>query len=260
MEYQHAGGLQQVDSPDASPPVVDTPPASSRRERFTRLRLEAPVVSPSLLLCDFGHLADEVHRLEAAGVKALHLDVMDGHFVPNLTYGLPIVEAVRRFTQLPIEAHLMISDPARYAPQFFAAGADALTFHIEAIADPRPLLDELHNLGAAAGLAYNPETPVAAIQNYVNHCDMILTMSVSPGFGGQAFRREALENLRQLKALAAPDVLLEIDGGISPETIGDCATAGAELFVVGSAIFKTADYKLAVDTLTRTAKTHSRAQ
>ena len=125
-------------------------------------------MAPSLLLCDFGHLADEVHRLEAAGVKALHLDVMDGHFVPNMTYGLPIVEAVRRVTQLPIEAHLMISDPARYAEQFFAAGADAITFHVEAIADPRPLLDELHALGAAAGLAYNPDTPVSAIRDYVN--------------------------------------------------------------------------------------------
>ena len=260
MEYQHAGGLQQIDSSDASPLVVDTPPDSPRRQRFARLQLEAPVVAPSLLLCDFGHLADEVHRLEAAGVKALHLDVMDGRFVSNLTYGLPIVEAVRRVTQLPIEAHLMISDPARFAGQFFAAGADAITFHIEAIADPRPLLDELHSLGAAAGLAYNPDTPLSAIRKYVNDCDMILTMSVAPGFGGQAFRREALENLRQLRAMAEPEVLLEIDGGLNAETIGECAAAGAQLFVVGSAIFKTSDYKQAVDTLTRSAKTHSRAQ
>jgi ribulose-phosphate 3-epimerase len=217
-------------------------------------------VAPSLLLCDFGHLADEVHGLEAAGVKALHLDVMDGHFVSNMTYGLPIVEAVRRVTQLPIEAHLMISDPARYAGQFFTAGADAITFHVEAIADPRPLLDELHALGAAAGLAYNPDTPVSAIRDYVNHCDMILTMSVMPGYGGQAFRREALENLRQLRAMACPEVLLEIDGGVNAETIGECATAGAQLFVVGSAIFKTSDYKQAVETLSRSAKNHSRAQ
>ncbi len=218
------------------------------------------MVAPSLLLCDFGHLADEVRRLEAAGVKALHLDVMDGHFVPNLTYGLPIVEAVRRFTKLPIEAHLMISDPARYASQFFAAGADAITFHIEAIADPRPLLDELHALGAAAGLAYNPDTPVSAISQYVNDCDMILTMSVAPGFGGQAFRAEALENLRQLRALARPEVLLEIDGGVNSETIERCAAAGAQLFVVGSAIFKTSDYRRAIETLVRSAKSHSRAQ
>lgn len=260
MEYQHAGGLQQIDSPDASPLVVETPPVSNRRQHFARLRLEAPIVAPSLLLCDFGHLADEVHRLEAAGVKALHLDVMDGHFVSNMTYGLPIVEAVRRVTHLPIEAHLMISDPARYAGQFFAAGADALTFHIEAIADPRPLLDELHALGAAAGLAYNPDTPVSAIRDYVSHCDMILTMSVAPGYGGQEFRREALENLRQLRVIAGPDVLLEIDGGVNADTIGQCAAAGAQLFVVGSAIFKTSDYKQAVETLSRTAKTQSKAQ
>jgi len=260
MEYQHAGGLQQIDSPDASPLVVETPPVSNRRQRFARLRLEAPIVAPSLLLCDFGHLSDEVHRLEAAGVKALHLDVMDGHFVSNMTYGLPIVEAVRRVSQLPIEAHLMISDPGRYSGQFFAAGADAITFHVEAIADPRPLLDELHALGAAAGLAYNPDTPVSAIRDYVNHCDMILTMSVAPGYGGQAFRPEALENLRQLRAMAGPEVLLEIDGGVNAETIGECAAAGAQLFVVGSAIFKTSDYKQAVETLSRSAKTHSRAQ
>jgi ribulose-phosphate 3-epimerase len=260
MEYQHAGGLQLMDPLDASPLVVDTPSASARRKRFTRLQSEAPVVAPSLLLCDFGHLADEVRRLEAAGVKTLHLDVMDGHFVPNMTYGLPIVEAVRRFSNLPIEAHLMISDPARYASQFFAAGADAITFHIEAIADPRPLLDEFHTLGAAAGLAYNPDTPVSAIRQYVDDCDMILTMSVTPGFGGQAFRGAALDNLRQLRAMARPELLLEIDGGVNSETIGQCAAAGAQLFVVGSAIFKTSDYQQAIDTLVRSAKSHARAQ
>src|SRR5476651_1388108 len=137
MQIQHAGGIQPI-SIDASPLVVDPSPPL-RRRRFAQLRAAAPVVVPSLLLCDFGHLADEVRKLEAAGVQAFHLDVMDGHFVPNLSYGLPIIEAVRRVTELPVEAHLMISEPARYAEQFYAAGADAITFHIEAVDNPRPL-------------------------------------------------------------------------------------------------------------------------
>src|SRR3990172_2285559 len=130
METQHAGRPPTISSSDASPLVVDTPSASPGRERFARLRGAVPAVVPSLLLCDFAHLADEIHKLEDAGVHAFHLDVMDGHFVPNLTYGLPIVEAVRRQTELPIETHLMISNPARYLDQFVAAGADAVTFHV----------------------------------------------------------------------------------------------------------------------------------
>jgi ribulose-phosphate 3-epimerase len=222
------------------------------------VRAGAPAVVPSLLLCDFGHLADEVYKLEAAGVRALHLDVMDGHFVPNLSYGLPIVEAVRRLTELPIEAHLMISDPARYAEQFFSAGADAITFHVEAVNDPRALLEKLRSLGAVAGLAFNPATPISAIQDCLDVCDLILTMSVSPGFGGQAFQGVALEKLRQLSAEVGPEVLLGVDGGVNAGTIGQCAEAGAQLFVVGSAIFSQSDYSQSVATLTRLAQTHSR--
>jgi ribulose-phosphate 3-epimerase len=222
------------------------------------LRRAEPTVVPSLLLCDFGHLADEIQRLEAAGVRALHLDVMDGHFVPNLTYGLPIVEAVRRLSDLPIETHLMISDPARYAEQFLAAGADTITFHVEAVDDPRPLLERLRSLGAVAGLAYNPETPLARIQNVLDACDLVLTMSVSPGFGGQEFQSVALEKLRQLRRQVGPDVVLEVDGGVNAETIGSCAEAGAHLMVVGSAIFSHPDYADSVATLTRLARNSAR--
>jgi ribulose-phosphate 3-epimerase len=257
MEIQHAGSPQQTRS-GASPLVVKPSSATAGRSRYVRLRASAPLVVPSLLLCDFGHLADEIHKLEAAGVQALHLDVMDGHFVPNLSYGLPIAEAVRRVTELPIEAHLMISDPARYAEQFVSAGVDAITFHVEAVADPRPLLEKLRSLGVAAGLAYNPDTPLAAIRDFLDACDLVLTMSVSPGFGGQAFQSVALEKLRQLRTMVGPDVLLEVDGGVNPGTIAQCAAAGAQIYVVGSAIFDQTDYSQGVATLTRLAQTPSR--
>jgi ribulose-phosphate 3-epimerase len=240
--------------------VVDTPSQTSRPRRYAHLRAQAPVVVPSLLLCDFAHLADEVRRLEDAGVPALHLDVMDGHFVPNLSYGMLIVEAVRRVTELPIEPHLMISDPARYAEQFHSAGADAITFHFEAVDDPRPLLEKLRSLGAVAGLAFNPPTPVAAIAKYLDACDLVLTMSVSPGFGGQHFESVALEKLRDLSTRVGPDVLLEVDGGVNDATIASCAAAGAHSHVVGSAIFEQPDYSQAIAALVRLARSQSRTQ
>jgi ribulose-phosphate 3-epimerase len=209
-----------------------------RGPRFPELRAAAPVVLPSLLLCDFGHLADEIARLEAAGVRGFHLDVMDGHFVPNLTYGPMVIEATRKCTSLPIEAHLMISSPADYARHFRDAGADHLTFHYEAVADPRPVIDQIHDLGCTAGLAINPPTPVSAIDRIIEHCDSILVMSVMPGFGGQEFDPIALEKLRQLRdrtGLKGP--LLAIDGGIHTSTIAEAASCGAELYAVGSAIF-----------------------
>jgi len=213
------------------------------------LRAEGPAVVPSLLLCDFGHLADEVKRLEDAGVRALHLDVMDGIFVPNITYGLPIVEAVRRATELPIETHLMIAEPAKYLRQFRDAGADAMTFHFEAVPDARPLLEQIRGMGAEAGLAINPATPVAAIKALLDACDILLVMSVSPGFGGQSFEPMALEKLSQLRALVTTDQLLEVDGGVNARTIGSCVAAGAYSLIVGSAIFGHSDYTQALDAL-----------
>jgi ribulose-phosphate 3-epimerase len=197
---------------------------------------------PSLLACDFAHLEREVRAVEAAGVPALHLDVMDGHFVPNLSIGVPIVEAVRRITELPLDVHLMISDPARYIEAFRKAGADSMTIHIEAVPDPRPVLDRIRELGALAGLALNPPTPLAALEPSLPHCDLVLVMSVMPGFGGQKFDAVALTKLRELQDNPACDALLEVDGGVGLETVGPCAAAGAELFVAGTAIFKTEDY------------------
>lgn len=257
MDDDQAGSPQQ-DPSSAYPLVVDTPSETSRHQRYEHLRAQAPVVVPSLLKCDFGHLADEVAKLEAAGAPALHLDVMDGHFVPNLSYGMLIVRAVRQVTQLPIETHLMISDPQRYAEEYFAAGADAITFHFEAVDNPRPLLDKLRAAGAVAGMAYNPETPVSAIAPYLDACDLVLTMSVSPGFGGQQFENVALDKLRELSQRVGPNVLLEVDGGVNAETIGSCAAAGAHSHIVGSAIFEHPDYSQTLARLRRLAQSSTK--
>jgi ribulose-phosphate 3-epimerase len=226
----------------------------SRRNKLAELRSAAPVILPSLLLCDFGRLADEVAALEAAGVKALHLDVMDGHFVPNLSYGLPIVEAVRRATELPVDVHLMISEPGRYVRQFVEAGADVVTIHIEAAPHPREILAEIRDLGVAAGLALNPGTPVRAVEPVLEACDVVLVMSVEPGFGGQKFMPVALDKLRQLHSRSGQNIVLAVDGGVGPENVAACADAGAEFFVVGSAIFKSADYGRAVAELVALAQ------
>ena len=260
METPLAGSPQWILRSDAPPLVVDTHSATPRRSLFSALRARAPVVVPSLLLCDFAHLGDEVHKLEEAGVHSFHLDVMDGHFVPNISYGLPIVEAVRRETDLPIEAHLMISDPERYVEQFVAAGADAVTFHVEAVDDPRPILKRLQSLGAIAGLACKPDTPLSAITPYLDACDLILPMSVQPGFGGQSFQNVALEKLQYLRTRVGPDVFLEVDGGVNAGTIGQCTASGAQLCVVGSAIFDTPNYTETVATLARLAQTQARTQ
>ena len=204
MDTPLAGSSPWTSRIDATTLVVDTHAATPRQPHYATLRSMAPVVVPSLLLCDFAHLADEVQRLEDAGAQAFHLDVMDGHFVPNLTYGFPIVEAVRRVTTLPIETHLMISDPARYLEKFVESGANAVTFHVEAVDDPRPLLARLRSLGAAAGLAYNPTTPLSAIAPFLDACDLVLTMSVQPGFGGQSFHDVALEKLRRSRPAGWP--------------------------------------------------------
>ena len=172
------------------------------RPNVVRLRQAAPVILPSLLLCDFGNLEREVRRLEEAGAQALHLDVMDGVFAPNITYGMPLVEAVRRLTALPLDAHLMIVQPERYVDAFVNAGADLVTVHIEALSDPRPVLTRIRELGAAAGLALNPATPLADLEGGLDLCDLVLVMSVPVGFGGQEFDEVALDKLRQLRRQA----------------------------------------------------------
>jgi ribulose-phosphate 3-epimerase len=210
--------------------------AMPRLRTIDELRQAPPIVLPSMLLCDFGHLEREVQALEAAGARALHLDVMDGVFVPNLTYGMPIVEAIRRATALPLDVHLMISRPGDYIDQFVEAGASSITIHVEAVDDPRPVLDRIRQCDVAAGLALNPPTPLESIAPSLPYCDLVLCMSVMPGFGAQKFEPVALDKLRALRAQGASQ-LLEIDGGVNATTIEDCVKAGAQLLVAGSAIF-----------------------
>ena len=226
-----------------------------RRTILDELMTSPPVGLPSLLLCDFGNLAAEVKAVEAAGARALHLDVMDGNFVPNITYGMPIVEAVRRSTQLPIDVHMMVARPADFVDEIIDAGADNVPIHQEATGDPRPVLEQIRRRGALASLAINPPTPVEAIAEALPLCDMVLCMSVMPGFGAQSFEEVALEKLRTLRSLRS-DLLLEIDGGVNAHTIASCTAAGAQMLVVGSAIFKSqTPYAESLAELTRLAAT-----
>ena len=231
-------------------------PAVNRASSLAELRAAAPVILPSLLLCDFGHLEREIRAVEAAGARVLHLDIMDGHFVPNITYGFTIVEAARRITDLPLDVHLMIADPARYAVQFVEAGASLVTIHAEATDDPRPILAAIREHGAAAGIAFNPPTPVSAVKSALDLCDYVLAMTVMPGYGGQVFTASVLDKVRELRALLPDEVMIEVDGGINQETIATAAAAGAEMFVVGSGIFKTPDYAASMKTLSQLAERH----
>lgn len=230
--------------------VKSTSVRRTREATLAALRQSRPIVLPSLLQCDFGRLADEIARLEDAGAAALHLDVMDGRFVPNFTYGLTIVDAVRRFTQLPLDVHLMMVEPEQYLARFYEAGADSLTVHVEAVADARATMLAIRDLGAVAGLAINPPTPLASLEPALDVCDLALVMSVMPGFGGQSFNPVALEKLRALRDSQGDRLLLEVDGGVSDGTISACSQAGAELFVVGSGIFAHNDYGERLNALT----------
>jgi len=218
------------------------------------LHTARPLVAPSLLSCDFANVEREIRRVEAAGARLLHLDVMDGHFVPNLSFGIPVVEAIRRVTELPLDVHLMISEPWRYLEPFREAGADLLTIHVEVASEPQALLEEIRSLGAAAGITLNPPTPVEALRDCLPYCDLVLVMSVMAGFGGQEFEPVALEKLAAVRRWAGEDLLLSVDGGVNLDTVGQCAAAGADLFVTGSALFSRDDYGAFLGQMTRLAK------
>jgi ribulose-phosphate 3-epimerase len=197
-------------------------------------------IAPSILNADFGHLADAVKRAEAGGADWIHIDVMDGMFVPNLTLGPMVVEAIRRATSLPLDVHLMIDEPRRYIARFREAGADWLTFHLEADRHPHRTLSEIRGLGARAGLALNPGTPVALVEDLVDQLDLLLVMSVNPGFGGQLFIDAALGKLRQAKELLHarnPACEIEVDGGLKLANAPAVAQAGATVVVAGSFVY-----------------------
>ena len=201
-------------------------------------------------MCDFTNLEREVRQLEAAGASALHLDVMDGCFVKNFTYGMPIVEAFRRLTELPLDVHLMVANPERQLEAFYEAGADILTIHVEATDEPAAALQRIRELGAAAGIALNPATSLSRIEPCLPLCDVVLVMSVEAGYGGQKFNPSALDKLRHLRGAIGDETLIEVDGGINQHTIAQCAAAGAHGFVVGSAIFQSPSYPVSINELT----------
>ena len=199
-------------------------------------------ITPSILNADFARLGAEIARVPSA--DAIHIDVMDNHFVPNLTIGVPVVASLRAATDQMLDIHLMIEDPDRWAPAYAEAGAESVTFHMEAVHAPVRLARELHAKGVRAGAALNPATPVEAVAGILGELDMILVMSVEPGFGGQKFLDMVLPKvtaLRQLISAAQLDIWVQMDGGVSMETIERCAEAGADTFVAGSAVFRAAD-------------------
>ncbi len=209
-------------------------------------------IAPSLLSADFGRLADEVRAAEAAGADWIHFDVMDGRFVPNITVGPLVVEAVRRVTKLPIDAHLMIVEPERYVEAFAHAGADIISVHAEATIHLHRTLQTIRAAGARPAVALNPATPPSAVEWVLRDCEMVLVMTVNPGFGGQAFIPECSAKVRRLRAMADASGLsteIEVDGGIRPETASTVASAGANVLVAGTAVFGAPDYRLAISEL-----------
>ena len=203
------------------------------------------LIAPSILSADFSRLGEEIKAVEGVGADWIHVDVMDGHFVPNITIGPVVVEAVKRATELPLDVHLMIENPDQYLEDFVRAGSDTLTVQAEACVHLHRTIQAIKALGVKAGVALNPSTPISTIEWILEEVDMVLIMSVNPGFGGQKFITQALQKIKELKSMIRAknlDVLIEVDGGINLKTIESEAKAGADVFVAGSAIFGSADY------------------
>jgi ribulose-phosphate 3-epimerase len=213
-------------------------------------------ILPSILAADFARLAEEIARVERGGANILHLDVMDGHFVPNLTIGPPLVESVRKATNLKLDVHLMITDPDRYAPVFVKAGADCISVHQEVCPHLDGTLRNIRKLGAMAGVVLNPSTPVSTLEDVLELADYVLVMSVNPGFGGQVFIPRSLDKVRRLDQIRRDlrlQYLIEIDGGINKENLADAVRAGCDWIVTGSSVFHTPDAAATVADMRRIA-------
>ena len=215
-------------------------------------------IAPSLLACDFTRIGEEIAKVEAGGADWLHLDVMDGHFVPNLTIGPPVIASIAKVARIPLDVHLMIEDPWQHADAFLVAGADVLTFHVEVAdrGDARALIQKIRGRGKKAAMAINPDGDVARLQPFLAELDMVLVMSLFPGFGGQKFIESMLPKIAELRRRIDErglDVALEVDGGIAVETVGRAAEAGADVFVAGNAVFRSDDYAEAIAALRRGA-------
>ncbi|MCK5834106.1 MAG: ribulose-phosphate 3-epimerase [Lentisphaeria bacterium] len=218
---------------------------------FSELSNQTVLVSPSILASDFANLEREIQAVEAAGADLIHVDVMDGHFVPNISIGVPVVQSLRPVTKLPLDVHIMISDPLFYAESFAKAGADTIVFHIESDSEVQATIDKIKSFGVSVGIALKPATPASTLVPFLDQLDMVLLMTVEPGFGGQSFMEDLMPKVSEVRSMieaTGKNIHLEVDGGIAPATAKTVIAAGANMLVAGTAIFKAPEgMKSAID-------------